>query len=450
MSRNRYLELARELQQAKQLSQSKSKRNTPARSLSQAPIVRSMSDMQFLEQLSTTSKKSFALTGGGSHRKVRSTEVHYLSFEGGGGKGFVYAGALAALEARQILTFTGSGQSKRLNPQGQIKGVSGSSAGAMTAFLVSIGYSAQDITGVFRTLNMNTLVETPRFPRSIVTGNGCIVAPDQPLFIQMLQQQTGLTGFITSQVASQLVVDNSVPATPAEQSQDILPKLMNNKFVSANNVFQDFGIAAGCSAINEFNRMARDRGATSNMTFRQHSDMFRIKLVVTGTNIETGRTFYFSSETTPNMPVVMAVRISMSFPFIFKPVRIDAAMARSFAASTSIANSLAGLYIDGGLKDNIPVRVFENAAEPKPHTLGLRLDVSSNNRRNINDFGSFLAGMISTSLDGETHVDPSSGYAEQCIELDTTGLETTNFNPSPSVVSARITAAQQVVDQYFR
>lgn len=72
-------------------------------------------------------------------------EVEGLVFSGGGAKGSVYPGVLRALERRKMMS--------------KIERVAGSSAGAMTALLISIGYTANELeeTVLFK-MNLRTLV----------------------------------------------------------------------------------------------------------------------------------------------------------------------------------------------------------------------------------------------------------------------------------------------------
>ena len=60
--------------------------------------------------------------------------IENLAFEGGGVKGLAYAGAIAALEEKKILS--------------GVKGVAGTSAGAITAALVSLNYNASELTKI--------------------------------------------------------------------------------------------------------------------------------------------------------------------------------------------------------------------------------------------------------------------------------------------------------------
>jgi len=67
-----------------------------------------------------------------------------LGFEGGGGKGIVYLGAIEALQGLRILE-------PDIPPADrQLRGVSGSSAGAITAFLLALGYSSQELAQTLR------------------------------------------------------------------------------------------------------------------------------------------------------------------------------------------------------------------------------------------------------------------------------------------------------------
>jgi len=107
--------------------------------------------------------------------KFSRGDVRYLALEGGGGKGFAYIGAIQALETLGILrTEKGRGQPRptapsyledidptgRLRPE-SIRGVAGSSAGAITALLLSCGYNADDILHIMTAFDFNGLFEPP-------------------------------------------------------------------------------------------------------------------------------------------------------------------------------------------------------------------------------------------------------------------------------------------------
>lgn len=65
-------------------------------------------------------------------------DVEYLVFQGGGGKGVAYAGALKALEELGILPI-------RPGENNHLKGIAGTSAGAISALMLAMGYTSDEI-----------------------------------------------------------------------------------------------------------------------------------------------------------------------------------------------------------------------------------------------------------------------------------------------------------------
>ncbi|WP_229699329.1 patatin-like phospholipase family protein, partial [Nonomuraea glycinis] len=75
--------------------------------------------------------------------RVDRTKLAYLALEGGGGKGATFLGAIQALKTMKILPIDIE------NPgTSQIAGISGSSAGAITALLLGMGMTAQQLKAV--------------------------------------------------------------------------------------------------------------------------------------------------------------------------------------------------------------------------------------------------------------------------------------------------------------
>src|SRR4051794_925896 len=73
-------------------------------------------------------------------RLKHATDIQYLAFEGGGGKGVAFLGAINALESLKVLPIKRKGDGEN-----QIKGISGASAGAITALFLAMGVKAEDL-----------------------------------------------------------------------------------------------------------------------------------------------------------------------------------------------------------------------------------------------------------------------------------------------------------------
>lgn len=107
------------------------------------------------------------------------TKVENLVFEGGGGKGVVYLGVVKALESQGILPieidkyeiitdtlpYSLAGESYNPGSDVKIRRIAGSSAGAITAFMLAMGGTAKDIANELK--NTQQFIEFFDLPKQI-------------------------------------------------------------------------------------------------------------------------------------------------------------------------------------------------------------------------------------------------------------------------------------------
>ena len=104
--------------------------------------------------------------------------------------------------------------------------------------------------------------------------------------------------------------------------------------------YDTMGLTDGQRIMNIVRAALVKKGLSETTTFAELADAFpKHTLVVTGYNLSQGDTVAFSAETTPEMPVWLACRISISVPFLFRPVVYQGDM-----------------YIDGCALENVPLR----------------------------------------------------------------------------------------------
>ena len=84
-------------------------------------------------------------------------------------------------------------------------------------------------------------------------------------------------------------------------------------------------------------------------TFADFKELGYRDLYIIVSNMSKHRAETFSYETTPDVAVVDAVRMSMSIPFFFQALRFD---GQKFGAGD--------IYVDGGLYDNFPIQLFDD------------------------------------------------------------------------------------------
>lgn len=227
-------------------------------------------------------------------RPVRRKEIVRYPFEnlvlkGGGVRGIAYSGAAQVLEERGILP--------------QINRISGASAGAITALMLSFRLSMEETIGLMETLDFS------RVPQA------------------RSERPTPSPHFWRRELSE--ITDNLV----------CTQRLIEDYGWYSTEYFYDWlqiAIAEHCEG----------NGRATFADFRQRG--FR-DLYVVAANVSKRRSEMFSAATTPHVAVADAVRMSMSIPLYFRALRFD---GQQFGQGD--------YYVDGGLYDNYPIRYFDD------------------------------------------------------------------------------------------
>lgn len=192
-----------------------------------------------------------------------------------------------------------------------------------------------------------------------------------------------------------------------------------------------------------------------------------------GTNISTGYAEVFSHEHTPGMAVADAVRISMSIPLFF-------------VARRNLRNDL---FVDGGMLDNYPIKLFDRRRYVEAHclddrgyyvehnaaselvegnpaemvfnqeTLGFRLDSareidvfrgqSEPPRHDVDDFFDYARALVRTLLNAQQSQHLHSDDWHRTVYIDSLGVGTTEFDLSDAQKEALVESGRQHTLAYF-
>jgi predicted acylesterase/phospholipase RssA len=428
--------------------------------------------------------------------KMNPERIRYLSFEGGGGKGAAYLGALAALaelpKSRIFKETQVRGTVDYVLNKDQIKGVAGASAGAITAAFLASGHGlryiynfATDTTtlnGFYdkavpgETPRVSPAVRTPHYrppvgPKELISKTKlvaeavkCLVPCLYGSVVEHFQEKLSKFG--------QYKLDYSRFDPEAEFEVPYIPKKLLERLVSLELkkllecLVLDYGFFSGLKAKAFFSNMIGERPriqvrtgssgfVVEEFTFERFDREKAIHLVVTGTDIEKGVSKYFSLEYTKDFPVADALRISISFPYLFKPVVIDKKAGGGFN------RKYGGTWIDGGVLNNNPIHAFDHydqngnlltnqngnlftskedlqTSKLNPGMLGFRLDENANRTiDNLVDYTFALVGCIIDSVTelGQFHTEEEQDHT---IALDVSGLKTTNFSPPEKAIKRAI------------
>ncbi len=178
----------------------------------------------------------------------------------------------------------------------------------------------------------------------------------------------------------------------------------------------DFGIFKGDAFEKWLQQLVAHKTGNRHLTFDQLHQLHRKDnlykdLYCTGTNLSKQQLEIFSFETTPDMSIALAVRISGGVPLYFEPVALDNQL-RKIKKSDTV--SFVNYYVDGGMLSNYPINMFDtcegSGTNPlfcdkikfNNQTIGIKLErpqqIDSLNQNNtkipaydINKFSEYLA-----------------------------------------------------------
>jgi NTE family protein len=155
-----------------------------------------------------------------------------------------------------------------------------------------------------------------------------------------------------------------------------IDSLSDNNNRSLFSFIDTFGIDSGLNIEKFFKIIIKKKLGDENATF---ADLFNKSpkplLLIGGSNINTDTLDIYSYNTTPNMPIWQALRISCGIPILFPPVRLNEHM-----------------LVDGGIINNYPINYFNNDLD---NTLGIVLKRNDNcNILKINSVDQYLITII--------------------------------------------------------
>ena len=214
-----------------------------------------------------------------------------LIFEGGGVKGIAYVGAMQVLKDEGVFE--------------AIERVGGTSAGAINATLLALGFSVEEQRSILSQLNFNNFMDD---------SWGVIRDTD---------------------------------------------RLINRFGWYKGDFFHDW-----------ISKHIKTKLGDPNATFTHLKAAKRPDLYVYGTNLSTHFGEVFSIEHTPNIRIADAVRISMSIPLFFAAVR----------------NPRNDVYVDGGVLNNYPVKLFDREKYILPANLATMAGKSLIMKKKISAF----------------------------------------------------------------
>ncbi len=261
--------------------------------------------------------------------------------------------------------------------------------------------------------------------------------------------------------------------------QDILEILRNCNFeelldhdlISIPAIYDlctDLGENTGNKFVNWLRTTFINHNLDPNMTFKDLKDT---ELEVNAVDIVSGHTVIFSKNTSPDMPVLLAVRASMSIPFLFQPVKLSCNLLNPLR-DTSIKESSDPLRDTSIKESSDPLRdtsikeesmilidggTLENCLFSCDNDLAIILNLQTANTKKVlnksqystvTSFGTRVFDLIYEQAQNYYHL--TASQKERLISIPVPDIPITCFKISPEEITYLLEAGKLAVKNWIK
>ena len=300
-------------------------------------------------------------------------------FQGGGAKGIVHVGALAAVEELGI----------------RIKGVAGTSAGAMIAALVAAGYSSAELLNTKDCSNIITSLGE-RFglntPTDLFSRKGWA-------FIRVLRFVVPRAKWGLGALAVLIFLLAALEWWHPLSGVAVGVLLLFIGWRAYCTISRGVSSVERVRAFIDHAIAAKSRGRYSaDVTFRHLRAFSTVPLKIVATNVTDQCVEVFSYERTPDVAIADAVAASICLPVVFQP------WSFSCQRSTGVRADVASRdFLDGGITSNLPVWTLdrERAAASDLPTIAFSIQP---NHREGKPAGHWAGALMSSIIAGSMEI----------------------------------------------
>jgi NTE family protein len=177
--------------------------------------------------------------------------------------------------------------------------------------------------------------------------------------------------------------------------------------LNPSDFFTKFGLDNGARFTFVLEKMFEAKNIPIDITFQDFFKMTQIKLILTAVCMNDKEVYYLSHLTSPNMPVLLGMRMTSSIPFWFIPVEYKGK-----------------LFIDGGCIDNYPIQLFSKELD---NVIGIYLSENKSFIKTIDNTEEFLFSLLHCFFEGVT-CNSIKGFEKQTIKINLPKISIVNLD----------------------
>lgn len=195
-----------------------------------------------------------------------------------------------------------------------------------------------------------------------------------------------------------------------EEIEEFINKINFNHLMNFNikNLYCNYGLNDGSTIINLLFSFLNKKNFNQNLTFKELYERTNNILIINSSNITKKINEVFDYLLTPDMEILKAVRMSISVPFIFSPVKFNNC-----------------LYVDGGIINSFMYIWAIKNRYKKDNIIGVLLNDKINKNQNYN-FYSYLMDIYYSLYSNQTEELNLDEIIN--IEIDNCSISKTNIS----------------------
>lgn len=195
-----------------------------------------------------------------------------------------------------------------------------------------------------------------------------------------------------------------------EEIEEFINKINFNQLMNFNikNLYCNYGLNDGSTIINLLISFLNKKNFNQNLTFKELYERTNNILIINSSNITKKINEVFDYLLTPDMEILKAVRMSISVPFIFSPVKFNNC-----------------LYVDGGIINSFMYIWAIKNRYKKDNIIGVLLNDKINKNQNYN-FYSYLMDIYYSLYSNQTEELNLDEIIN--IEIDNCSISKTNIS----------------------
>lgn len=195
-----------------------------------------------------------------------------------------------------------------------------------------------------------------------------------------------------------------------EEIEEFINKINFNQLMNFNikNLYCNYGLNDGSTIINLLISFLNKKNFNQNLTFKELYERTNNILIINSSNITKKINEVFDYLLTPDMEILKAIRMSISVPFIFSPVKFNNC-----------------LYVDGGIINSFMYIWAIKNRYKKDNIIGVLLNDKINKNQNYN-FYSYLMDIYYSLYSNQTEELNLDEIIN--IEIDNCSISKTNIS----------------------